>query len=92
MPFLRAIPLLSVTTGAVVMSVAFAQGVPQLHFPPSRAGLPECRMPVAVPDLRMSERMPGSHAPGSESIGPERFGCTNPLGPSPAPSLTRRRH
>ena len=53
-------------------------------FTPSatlQAILPECRMPVMVPDLSKSERMPGSHAPGAASIGTERFGCTNPLGP-----------
>ena len=47
------------------------------------ATLPTCTMPVATPDLARSERMPGSHAPSATSIGPERFGCTNPLGPQP---------
>lgn len=48
------------------------------------ASLPTCAMPVVVPDLSRSERMPGSHAPGPASVGPERFGCTNPLGPQSA--------
>ena len=47
------------------------------------ANLPTCAMPVAVPDQTRSERMPGSHAPSSASVGPEPFGCTNPLGPAP---------
>lgn len=41
----------------------------------------ECRMPVAVPYLSNSARMPGSHAPPAEAVGTERFGCSNPLGP-----------
>jgi hypothetical protein len=43
--------------------------------------LMECRMPVAVPSLDGSARMPGSHAPPAGAVGTERFGCTNPLGP-----------
>jgi hypothetical protein len=46
---------------------------------------PDCPMPVAVPDLSRSERMPGSHAPTPDVVarGATAF-CYNPLGPGRA--------
>ena len=49
----------------------------------------QCKMPVVVPDLARSERMPGSHPPAPGSIGTERFGCSNPLGPRVNTARTR---
>ena len=56
---------------------------------PLARNLPECRMPISVPDLASSERMPGSHAP--RMAGTEAFGCTNPLGPRLSPRTARTR-
>jgi hypothetical protein len=76
-----------VTLAAIPVIVIRAQG---FGLTPLRLGqhaqrmqrnLPECRMPVSVPDLARSEAMPGSHAP--TRVGTEAFGCTNPLGPRP---------
>ena len=51
-----------------------------------RSPIVECRMPVAVPDLRASEPMPTDRrdpAPFAIQIVPG--GCVNPLGPAWAP-------
>lgn len=57
--------------------------------PRTPAALPECRMPVAVPDQSRAERMPGSFVPAVGSVGTERLGCSNPLGPGSSPNTSR---
>lgn len=57
----------------------------QLAFYRVAPSMPECTMPVLVPNLSAVARMPGSHAPGSQSVGTERYGCTNPRGPRATP-------
>jgi hypothetical protein len=62
---------------------------PSVSVPPSASATqprrPDCPMPVAVPDLSRSERMPGSHAPTPDVVarGATAF-CYNPLGPGRA--------
>ena len=44
----------------------------------------ECPMPVAVPDLAKSERMPVARVDGAPgAMRQARMGCFNPLGPRP---------
>jgi hypothetical protein len=52
--------------------------------------VPQCAMPVYVPDMSRIERMPIAR-PGSSGYAARtaRIGCDNPLGPQPAPDSAR---
>lgn len=55
------------------------------------APLRECRMPVVVPDLMKSERMPVARIdPAPYATRQVPVGCVNPLGPQPAATAGRR--
>jgi hypothetical protein len=82
---LAAIPLIA--TQAPVFGLARLHLGGSLAASRSTRALPLCPMPVSVPDLARSERMPGSHAPAV--VGTEAFGCTNPLGPHAAAAIRR---
>jgi hypothetical protein len=52
--------------------------------------LPQCPMPVYVPDMSRIERMPIARPERSGyAARTARIGCENPLGPRPAPDTAR---